>query len=208
MSALQNPFLTPEHYLEIERAAETKSEYYAGQMFAMAGASRAHNLIVSNVVGEVRSRLKGTPCETYPSDMRVLVSAAGLYTYPDVSVACGEPEFADGKTDILLNPLVIVEVLSDSTEAYDRGAKFALYQRLPSLIEYVLVSQNTPQVETYLRQAGGTWLYSRVDSLETEVVFQTLSIRMPLSELYDRVTFAPDGTGTLKLGTLEAGEHA
>jgi len=208
MSALHNPFLTPERYLEIERAAEFKSEYYAGQMFAMAGASRAHNLIVANAVGEIRSRLKSTPCETYPSDMRVLVSAAGLYTYPDISVACGEPEFLDSTVDVLLNPVVIVEVLSDSTEAYDRGAKFALYQWLASLKEYVLVSQNAPQVETYLRQTGGTWLYSRVNGPDVALRLQTLSCRLPLSELYDRVTFASNGTGTIETRTTEAGEHS
>ncbi len=207
MSALQKPFLTPEQYLEIERQAENKSEYYAGQMFAMAGASRAHNLIVGNVVREIGNRLKGRPCETYPSDMRVLVSAAGLYTYPDVSVACGEPEFWDGKIDVLLNPVVIFEVLSDSTEAYDRGAKFALYQRLASLQEYVLVSQNTPRVETYLRQTGDTWLYSRVDGLNADAVLQTLSCRLPLPELYDRVTFAADRAGIIEISTLDAGEH-
>lgn len=200
MSALQNPFLTPERYLEIERVADCKSEYYAGQMFVMAGASRPHNLIVGSLVREIGNRLKGKPCETYPSDMRVLVSAAGLYTYPDVSVACGEPEFSDSKGDVLLNPLVIVEVLSDSTEAYDRGAKFALYQRLASLQEYVLVSQNTPQVETYVRQAGGTWLYSRVDAFDGEIVLETLACRLPLLEIYDRVTFAADGMGTIETG--------
>ena len=133
MSALPEPFITPEQYLEIERKAADKSEYHSGQMFAMAGASREHNLITANVVGELRSLLRGRPCKTYPSDMRVLVLATGLHTYPDVSVACGEPEFLDGALDVLLNPLVIVEVLSSSTEPYDRGAKFALYQHLPSL---------------------------------------------------------------------------
>jgi len=144
MSALPKPFVTPEQYLEIERKADYKSEYHSGQVFAMAGASREHNLLVGSIVRRLGNLLDGRPCETYPSDMRVLVSATGLYTYPDVSVACGEPEFLDGSLDVLLNPLLIVEVLSPSTESYDRGAKFALYQRLPSLQEYVLVSQNAP----------------------------------------------------------------
>ncbi len=121
MSALQQPFYTPEQYLEIERRAAFKSEYYVGQMFAMAGASREHNVIARNVIRRLGNALDGRPCETYPSDMKVLVSAGGLYTYPDVSVACGEPQFLDRQGDVLLNPLVIVEVLSDTTEAYDRG---------------------------------------------------------------------------------------
>jgi Uma2 family endonuclease len=195
MSALQQPFYTPEEYLGIERRAEFKSEYYAGQMFAMAGASREHNLITGNVVGELRSLLRGQPCETYPSDMKVLVSATGLYTYPDVSVACGEPQFLDRQGDVLLNPLVIVEVLSDSTEAYDRGAKFALYQRIESLQEYVLVSQDKARVERYVRQPDGKWLYSRTDGLEDGVHLEAIHCRLPLSEVYARVRFAPPQGG-------------
>jgi len=190
MSALPVPFITPEQYLEIERRAAFKSEYHAGQMFATAGASREHNLITGNVVGELRSLLRGRPCETYPSDMKVLVSAGGLYTYPDASVACGEPQFLDRQGDVLLNPLVIVEVLSDSTEAYDRGVKFALYQRVESLQEYLLVSQDKARVERYVRQLGGQWLYSRVDGLEGEISLDALGYRPPLSEVYARVQFA------------------
>ena len=195
MSALQQSFYTPDQYLEIERRADFKSEYHAGQMFAMAGASREHNLITSNVVGELRSLLRGKPCETYPSDMKVLVSATVLYTYPDVSVACGEPQFLDWQGDVLLNPLVIVEVLSDSTEACDRGAKFALYQRLDSLQEYLLVSQDKARVEKYLRQPGGQWLYSRTDGLEGGVSLGALGCRLPLSEVYARVQFPPSQEG-------------
>lgn len=202
MSALQQPFYTPEQYLEIERRAEFKSEYYAGQMFAMAGASREHNVITGNIIRRLGNALDGRPCETYPSDMKVLVSATGLYTYPDVSVACGEPQFLDRQSDVLLNPLVIVEVLSDSTEAYDRGVKFALYQRLDSLQEYVLVSQDKARVEKYLRQPNGQWLYSRTDGLEGEIGLASLGCCLPLSEVYARVTFAPD-----QMGTSTPGEH-
>ena len=192
MSALAVPFVTPEQYLEIERRAEFKSEYYSGQMFAMAGASRAHNVITGNVVGELRTLLRKKPCETYPSDMKVLVGASGLYTYPDVSVACGEPQFLDHQGDVLLNPLVIVEVLSDSTEAYDRGAKFALYQRLESLQEYVLVSQDKARVEQYVRQTDGRWLYSRVDGLEGELALDALGGLLSLAEVYLRIEFPAD----------------
>ncbi len=206
MSALAKPFVTPEQYLEIERKAEYKSEYHSGQMFAMAGASREHNLITTNVVGELRSFLRGRPCEIYPSDMRVLVSATGLYTYPDVSVTCGEPEFLDGSLDVLLNPLVVVEVLSPSTESYDRGAKFALYQRLPSLQEYLLVSQNVPQVERYARQPDGRWLYELVGGVEAVVTLEALGVTLPLAEIFDRVTFPPDGAGTISQ-MQQTGEH-
>lgn len=195
MSALPVPFITPEQYLEIERQAEYKSEYHAGQMFAMAGASREHNVITGNIIRRLGNALDGRPCETYPSDMKVLVSAGGLYTYPDVSVACGEPQFLDRQGDVLLNPLVIVEVLSASTEAYDRGAKFALYQRLDSLQEYLLVSQDKARVEKYLRQPDGRWLYSRTDGLEGEVSLEALGCHLPLSEVYDRVQFAPSPEG-------------
>lgn len=189
MSALAVPFLTPEQYLEIERKAEYKSEYFSGQMFAMAGASRAHNVITGNIIRRLGNHLDGTPCETYPSDMKVLVSATGLYTYPDVSVACGEPQFLDRQGDVLLNPLVIVEVLSETTEAYDRGAKFALYQRIESLQEYVLVSQDQARVERYVRKENGQWLYSRMDGLEGELRLDALDCRLALAEVYARVQF-------------------
>ena len=202
MSALPVPYISPEQYLEIERKAEFKSEYFSGQMFAMAGASRPHNVIVGNLIRRLGNALDGQPCETYPSDMKVLVSANGLFTYPDVTVACGEPQFLDLNGDVLLNPLVIIEVLSDSTEAYDRGGKFALYQRLESLQEYVLVSQNEACVERYVRQAAGQWLYSRVDGLEASVTLEAVSISLPLAEIYARVVFPPD-----ELGITVPGEH-
>ncbi len=199
MSALATPFVTPDEYLEIERQAKHKSEYRSGQMFAMAGASREHNLVAGNIAGELRNRLKSRPCETYPSDMRVLVKATGLYTYPDVSVVCGEPQFADQRGDVLINPLVLVEVLSPSTEAYDRGAKFALYQQLESLQEYVLVSQETPRVERYVRQPDGRWLYEQNAGLEAVLTLETLGIALPLTEIYERVTFAATDMGTMPL---------
>ena len=121
MSAVPKPFLTPQEYLARERQAETKSEYLRGEVFAMSGASRGHNLIATNVAGELRQRLRERDCEVYQGDMRVKVSPTGLYTYPDVTVVCGEPEFEDADVDTLLNPKVLVEVLSPSTADYDRG---------------------------------------------------------------------------------------
>ena len=147
MSALEKTYFTPEQYLEIERKADFRSEYYSGEMFAMAGGTDAHNLIAGNVFGLLWAHVKGRPCKTFSSDMKVQVTPSGLYTYPEVSLVCGEPRFADEKRDLLLNPLVIVEVLSPSTEAYDRGEKFAQYRRLDSLTYYLLVSQDKMRVE-------------------------------------------------------------
>ena len=140
MSSQIQKHYTPEEYLALERQAQYKSEYYAGEIFAMAGASRWHNLIVTNVLRELSLQLKGRPCTTYPSAMRVKISPTGLYTYPDVTVVCGAARFEDTQQDTLLNPTLIVEVLSESTEAYDRGGKFAHYRKLNSLLEYVLIT--------------------------------------------------------------------
>jgi Uma2 family endonuclease len=140
VSTQPKSFLTPEQYLEIERPAERKSEYYNGEMFAMAGAKRAHNLLVTNLLAGLHRQLRSRPCEVYPSDMRVRVSATGLYTYPDIVAVCGEQQFLDDTEDTLLNPGLLVEVLSPSTEAYDRGRKFEQYKTLDSLREYMLVA--------------------------------------------------------------------
>src|SRR5436190_17466052 len=142
MSAPAERLLTEDEYLKQERAASCKSEFYAGRMFAMAGGRRAHNLIASNVITSLNTQLAERPCEVYPSDMRVKVSETGLYTYPDVVVVCGEEQFQDEQEDTLLNPTLLVEVLSESTEAYDRGDKAAHYRSLESLQQYVLISQN------------------------------------------------------------------
>jgi Uma2 family endonuclease len=142
MSAANTDFITAAEYLEIERKAEIKSEYIAGRTYAMSGASRQHNLITANTLSEIHPQLRGRNCEAFVSDMRVKVSPTGMYTYPDDVAVCGEARFEDSHMDTLLNPTVIVEVLSGSTEAYDRGEKFAHYRRLESLREYVLVAQD------------------------------------------------------------------
>lgn len=140
MSLQPKPCLSPEDYLALERSAEFKSEYFDGQIFAMAGASESHNIITLNVGSEIRQQLKKCPCTVYVSDMRVKVGPTGLFTYPDVVVVCGQAQFDDSHLDTLLNPTLIVEVLSDSTEAYDRGRKFEHYCKLESLAEYVLIA--------------------------------------------------------------------
>lgn len=179
---------SPEEYLALERQADRKSEYFNGFMFAMAGASREHNLIAGNVFGELRAQFKGRPCETYQSDMRVKVSETGLYTYPDVVAVCGERRFEDVSVDTLLNPTLIIEVLSESTETYDRGDKFAHYLRLESLQEYVMIAQDKARVEHYVRE-GDHWRYTDRRDLESVLELASIGCRVPLREIYDRVEF-------------------
>ena len=187
MSSQTQQQYTPEEYLALERQAQCKSEYYAGEMFAMAGASRWHNLIVTNVIRELSIQLKGRPCTTYPSDMRLKVNPTGLYTYPDVTVVCGEARFEDNQQDTLLNPTLIVEVLSESTEAYDRGGKFAHYRKLTSLMEYVLITQTKPHIEHYVRQPDNQWLLSEGDSLPDTIHLPSIECHLALAEVYDKV---------------------
>src|SRR5207302_572820 len=142
MSAVPKPLLSPQEYLARERLADFRSEFYRGEMFTMAGGSPRHSLIKTNLLGELRNALKGRPCTAYDSDLRIRVSATGLYTYPDASVLCGELQFDDEHRDTVLNPALLAEVLSDSTEAYDRGKTFTHYRQIVSLQEYLLVSQD------------------------------------------------------------------
>ena len=188
MSAEPNRHISVEDYLVTERRAETKSEYVDGEVFAMSGASREHNLIVVNVVASMHGQLKGRPCETYAGDMRVHVPATGLYTYPDVTVVCGEPQFEDAELDTLLNPTLLVEVLSPSTEGYDRGKKFAQYRALESFREYVLVSQEEVRVEIFTRQEDGHWLLSQEAArLDEALLLASIGCELRLADVYDRV---------------------
>jgi len=194
MSTLPTPFLTPEDYLKIERAAEYKSEYYGGEMFAMSGSRRAHCLIVGCIIGRFYAQLRHRPCEVYPSDMRVLVSATGLYTYPDVVVACEKPQFADGIMDTLVNPTLLVEVLSPSTEAYDRGRKFEQYRKIVSLRQYLLVSSDRVSVELSTRQASGQWLLSAAGEPDEEVDLDSIDCRLRVGDIYEKVEFEVERT--------------
>jgi Uma2 family endonuclease len=157
MSTLPKNYLTPEQYLEIERKAEFKSEYFPGEMFPTSGAPRAHNLIAWNAGASLHQQLRGRPFEAYPGGMRVRVTAAGLYAYPDLVIVCAKPQFADGAFDTLLNPTVIIEVVSESTEAYDRGQKFAHYRSLESLSEYLLISSERISADLFARKPDGNW---------------------------------------------------
>ena len=187
MNPQPKPRLTPEDYLAIERSAEFKSEYFDGEIFAMAGASRAHNSIVLNTGSEIRQHLKNRSCKAYVNDMRVKVNPTGLYAYPDVIVVCGKEQFEDTHLDTLLNPTLIIEVLSDSTEAYDRGRKFEHYRHLDSLVEYVLIAQQRPHVESFRRQSDQHWLLAECSGLDGTLRLESIDCDLALAEIYAKV---------------------
>ena len=187
MSLQPKPRLTPEDYLALERSADFKSEYFNGETFAMTGASRAHNTIVLNIGSEIRQQLKKRPRKVYANDMRVKVDPTGLYIYPDVVVVCGKEQFDDTHLDTLLNPTLIVEILSESTEAYDRGRKFEHYRKLDSLAEYVLIAQNRPHIESYRRQADQQWLLTECSELDGTLRLPSIDCDLALVEIYDNV---------------------
>lgn len=189
MSALQKTYYTPEQYLEMDRQAERRSEYVNGEIMEMAGASREHNLIVTNLVRELSGLLRGRPCETYSNDMRVKISPA-RYTYPDVVVACNGPEFEDSAVDILLNPFVIMEVLSPSTENDDRSWKFFHYRQLETLTDYVMLSQYQSLVEHYTRQPDGRWVLTELRGPASVLRLPSIGCELPLPAIYERVEFA------------------
>jgi Uma2 family endonuclease len=191
MSTVPKPRYTPEEYLARERHAPTKSEFYRGEIFATAGATREYILIVGNLSHVLNQQLRDRPCEGYSADMRVKVSATGLYTYPDLTVVCGEPRFEDDQFDILLNPTVLIEVLSDSTEAYDRGTKASQYRQLPSLRELVLVAQDRPHLERHQRQSDGRWVLADSRSLADTMPLDSIEVELPLAEIYRRIDFPP-----------------
>lgn len=199
MTAVPKRKLTPAEYLAIEKQAEFKSEFFDGEMFplhrdaavGMAGASRPHNRVNENLSGELHARLKGGPCQSFSRDQRVLIDRTGLYTYPDVLIVCGQVETAEEDDDTITNPRVVFEVLSTSTERYDRGAKFRHYQQLPSMQEYILVSQDEAVVERFTRQADGSWALVSFVGLEAVLALNSVPVQVPLADIYAGVEF-PD----------------
>jgi Uma2 family endonuclease len=185
----QVPRLSEGQYLQIERRADFKSEFFDGEMFARAGGSRAHSLIAANLVRELGNRLKGRPCVVFNSDLRVKVEATGLLTYPDLSVVCGPERFLE--EDTLLNPVLLAEVLSESTEAYDRGLKFGHYRQIPSLREYLLVSQTEARIEQFVRQDSGHWVLRDAVGLEAALELPSLNITLALAEAFANVQWIP-----------------
>jgi Uma2 family endonuclease len=189
MSAHAVAHLTPEQYLEIERKAECRSEYCSGVMYAMAGGSLHHSVIIGNLAGELRNAIKGRGCLICPGDLRLAVSSTGLYTYPDLMVICGTPAFAHDRQDTVTNPLIIAEVLSPSTERYDRGRKFSDYSTLDSLREYILISQSEPRVEVFRRQPGNDWQLCEYVGLDAVLRVECLDCEIPLAEIYASIGF-------------------
>jgi Uma2 family endonuclease len=186
---------SPEEYLAFERGTDARHEYLDGHVYAMAGEGIELSRICVNVAGELRARMKGSPCEVLSPNMKVGTSPSGLFSYPDVVVICGEPQFYDERSDIMTNPAVVFEVLSPSTEAYDSGGKFLRYRtQIATLREYVLVSQHRPLVEHYVRQPDGSWSYSSAGDLSEAIDLPSIDCRLPLSEIYDRIVF-PAGAG-------------
>lgn len=186
-------YLTPEEYITLERKAipdadTVKSEYIKGKIIPRSSSNRAHNLINGNIAGKLHTLLKGTECFVFANQMRVSIPATKSYFYPDVSVVCEEPRFEDDVFDTLLNPIVIVEVLSPSTEAYDRGEKFAHYRQLPSLQEYVLVAQDQICVEHYRRQER-LWIFTDFGMHDDILLLPSVQCELPLQDIYERVTF-------------------
>lgn len=182
---------TPEQYLEMERASEVRHEYLDGVIYEMSGESLAHSQICINLAGEMRSRLRGTPCEALSPNMKVRAITKGLFAYPDLTVVCGEPLFHDQKKDVLLNPRVIFEVQSPSTERYDRTEKFMRYRNaVENLTDYVLIAQDRPYVEHFEARPDGNWIYTAYESLDSTVYIASVDCELPLLEIYDRVEFA------------------
>lgn len=182
--------LSPADYLAFERTSEMKHEYADGEIFAMSGGTREHSLLAGNILGELRLALLERRCEVYTSDMRVQIPSTRRYVYPDVSVVCSQPLFADDERDTLLNPSVVVEVLSDSSESYDRGDKFAQYRTLASIKEYVLVSQKTVLIEHFRRHTDGTWVFSVLGPGE-RLVLPTIECSIEVDRAYLKVFDAP-----------------
>jgi Uma2 family endonuclease len=198
MSTVPKRLLTEQEYLAKERLAAFRSEFYRGEMFAMAGASREHNLITGNIARTLANQLDGRPWETYSTDMRVRITPTGLYTYPDVVVACGGPQFADGEQDVLLNPTVLAEVLSPSTASYDRGDNRVHFLQLDSLRELLLVEQEFPAVEHHIRQPNGDWLLKTIEDPQARIELPSIGCVLTFAEIYARITFPPDARRPLR----------
>ncbi len=173
-----------EEYLALDREADYKSEYVAGEIFAMGGASPKHVLIAGNTAGELRNRLRDTNCQVYSADLRIQAEEGNAYHYPDVAMVCGRPEYLDERRDTVTNPLIIVEVLSSATRNYDRGDKFASYRRLASLREYILIAQEACHVEHFVRKEGA-WEFTEIEDCQGNLMVPTLGIAIPLTEIYD-----------------------
>lgn len=197
MSVQPKPFYSLEAWLADERAAlEERHEYVNGEVFAMTGAREAHNLVVTNLSRELSTQSKGRPCRVYTSDMKVLIAPLNRGCYPDLVALCGEREFFDDRTDVLLNPSLIIEVLSDSTESYDRGDKFEGYRMIPTLTDYLLIAQNRMHAELFTREPDGRWLLRDFADPADEIPLASIDCGLLLAEVYDKVELARRGSSS------------
>lgn len=187
--SLNYKFVPQEDYLESEREALEKHEYYQGEVFAMSGASVRHNRIFSNFFGELSHKLKGKGCIPYGSDLRIHIPKNTLYTYPDISIICGEMEFTDDKFDTAANPSVIIEILSNSTRNYDMGEKFTLYRDIDTLQEYILIDSEKVYVEKHIRNADNSWLLTDYRSIENLFSISTINRNFMLKDIYEGISF-------------------
>lgn len=187
MTAQPQDFISEEEYLLFERASQTKHEYFNGRIYAMTGAKEAHNLIAGNTLASLHRQLRTKPCRVYPSDMRVKVIKTGLNTYPDVVVVCGQPQFSDKVLDTLLNPVVIIEVLSASTERYDRGMKFQNYRTIDTLRDYILIAQDQYHIEHFSRQDSGLWVLQEATESATGIHIPSIDCELNMQDVYEKV---------------------
>ncbi len=191
-AAKPSHYITEEEYLALERVSIAKHEYYNGRIYAMTGAKEPHNLINGNTLATLHSQLRRKPCRIYSSDMRVKVIKTGLNTYPDIVIICGQPQFTDPTHDTITNPVVIIEILSDSTERYDRGMKFQNYRTIDTLRDYILVAQNHYHIEHFSRQEGGLWVLQEATNDEDIIRISSVECTLSLQDVYEKVEFEQD----------------
>jgi Uma2 family endonuclease len=189
MSTLTVTHVTPEEYLAAERLSETRSEYIDGGVFPMTGGSLNHNQITLNLATELNIQLRPSPCRVLVADLKIRLQESRKFFYPDVTIVCDEPQFHDERKDIITNPVLVIEVLSPSTEAFDRGAKFQAYRTIETLKEYLLVSQDKPLIEQFVRSEGGEWRYRAAEGLEASLALPSVECTLNLSAVYDKVEF-------------------
>lgn len=198
MTARPNQSISETEYLASERVSPLKHEYYHGHIYAMTGGKEPHNLIAGNTLASLHSQLRRKTCRVYPSDMRVKVLRTGLNTYPDVVVVCGQPQFTDAIHDTITNPTIIIEVLSPSTERYDRGMKFQNYRTIETLNDYILIAQERHHIEHYIRQQNDQWLLQEVTSLDGGIHIQSIDCTLQLEDVYEKVDLDQDTTDMLR----------
>ena len=187
MLKLKQTFISPEEYFEIEEAAEYKSEYYHGEMFAMSGASYHHNVIAMNVAGTLYSALRNSDCIVFGSDMKIELDKAKHYAYPDISAVCGDVRFAERRNDTIVNPALIIEILSESTQDYDRGLKFRAYQKIASLKDYIVIDQYSHSVEYFSENNAGLWVSEKFEKPDERFVIRSVGVELSLDMIYHRV---------------------